>query len=83
MAVAGLKPDLRINGAVMSYRDLRKGRVLKIGAANHITALAQRPMPHFPWLDSGRKVVRELMNLQAEGRTETLCRMVMPDHLHW
>lgn len=40
-------------------------------------------MPHFSLLESGRKVVRELMKLHAEGRAETLCYVVMPDHLHW
>ncbi|MDO9216652.1 MAG: transposase, partial [Lacisediminimonas sp.] len=79
----GLKPDLRMNGAVMTYNDLRKGRVSQIGAAYHITAVARNRTPHFSSLDNGRKVVRELMKLEAEGRAETLCYLVMPDHLHW
>lgn len=67
----------------MTYNDLRKGRVSQIGTAYHITAVAQSRTPHFSTLDNGRKVVRELMTLQAQGRAETLCYVVMPDHLHW
>lgn len=67
----------------MAYNDLRKGRVSQSGVAYHITTVAQSRMPHFASLDNGRKVVRELMALQAEGRAETLCYVVMPDHLHW
>jgi putative transposase len=67
----------------MAYNDLRKGRVSQSGMMYHITAVAQGRIPHFASLDNGRKVVRELMALQAEGRAETLCYVVMPDHLHW
>jgi len=67
----------------VAYNDLRKGRVSQSGAIVHITTVAQRRTPYFASLDNGRKVVRELMALQAEGRTETLCYAVMPDHLHW
>ena len=67
----------------MAYNDLRKGRVSQSGAVYHITAVTQGRTPHFASLETGRKVVRELMALQAEGRAETLCYVVMPDHLHW
>ena len=39
--------------------------------------------PLFASFDNGRKVVRELMALEHEDRAETLCYVVMPDHLHW
>jgi putative transposase len=67
----------------MTYNDLRKGRVSQSGVAYHITTVTQSRTPYFASLDNGRKVVRELMVLQAEGRAETLCYVVMPDHLHW
>jgi REP element-mobilizing transposase RayT len=68
---------------MMAYNELRKGRVSQSGLVYHITTVAQRRTPYFAALDNGRKVVRELMALQAEGRTETLCYVLMPDHLHW
>jgi REP element-mobilizing transposase RayT len=67
----------------MTYNDLRKGRVSQSGTAYHVTTVTRNRTPHFAALDNGRKVVRELMALQAEGRAETLCYAVMPDHLHW
>ena len=67
----------------MAYSDLRKGRVSQSGLAYHITTVTQHRTAHFASLDKGRKVVRQLMALQAEGRAETLCYVLMPDHLHW
>lgn len=67
----------------MAYNDLRKGRFSQSGMVYHITTVTQNREPHFASLNCGRKVVRELMRLQAEGRAETLCFVVMPDHLHW
>ncbi|MDP2112396.1 MAG: hypothetical protein Q8N48_01305 [Thiobacillus sp.] len=67
----------------MAFNDLRKGRVSQSGVMYHITTVAQSRAPHFASLDNGRKVVRELMVLQAERRADTLCYVVMPDHLHW
>ena len=67
----------------MTWNDLRKGRVSLPGTAYHITTVTRHRAPYFAALDNGRKLVRELMVLQAEGRCETLCYVVMPDHLHW
>jgi REP element-mobilizing transposase RayT len=67
----------------MTYNHLRTGRISQSGIAYHITSVTQNRTPCFASLDNGRKVVRELMALQAEGRTETLCYVLMPDHLHW
>jgi len=67
----------------MTYNDLRKGRVSQSGVVYHITAVTQNRKPYFASLDNGRKVVQQLMALQTEGRAETLCYVVMPDHLHW
>jgi REP element-mobilizing transposase RayT len=68
---------------MMTYSDLRKGRVSQPGQVYHITTVTQNRTACFSSLDKGRKVVRQLMALQAEGRAETLCYVVMPDHLHW
>ena len=67
----------------MAYNDLRKGRFSQPGAVYHITTVTQNRSPYFASLQNGRKVVHELMALQAEGRAETLCYVVMPNHLHW
>jgi putative transposase len=67
----------------MAYNNLRTGRVSQSGVVYHITTVTQNRTPYFASLDNGRKVIRQLMALQAEGRAETLCYVVMPDHLHW
>jgi len=67
----------------MSYNDLRKGRVSQPGTLYHITLVARRRTAYFALLENGRKVVQELMALHKEGRADTLCYVVMPDHLHW
>lgn len=67
----------------MSYNDLRKGRVSQTGTAYHITAVTQNRLPHFASLYNGRKVVQQLMALQDQGMAQTLCYVLMPDHLHW
>lgn len=67
----------------MSYVDLRKGRVSQTGWAYHITAVTKNRTPYFETLGNGRKVVRELIALQNQGMAETLCYVLMPDHLHW
>lgn len=67
----------------MSYNDLRKSRVSRPGTAYHITAVTQNRLPHFASLYNGRKVVQQLMALQDQGMAQTLCYVLMPDHLHW
>lgn len=66
----------------MSYNDLRKGRASQNGTAYHITVVTQNRLPHFASLYNGRKVVQQLMALQDQGMAETLCYVLMPDHLH-
>ena len=67
----------------MAYSNLRLGRFSKTGMAYHITTVTLQREPYFASLGNERKVVRELMALQAEGRAQTLCYVLMPDHLHW
>lgn len=67
----------------MPYTDLRKGRVSQAGLVYHITAVTRNRTPYFEALGNGRKVVQQLMALQDQGMAETLCYVLMPDHLHW
>lgn len=67
----------------MPYSDLRKGRVSEQGRVYHITTVTRERIPYFSSLENGRKLVRQLMALQADGTVETLCYVLMPDHLHW
>ncbi len=67
----------------MTYNDLRVGRVSRQGGAYHVVATTRDRSPVFSDLYSGRVVVEELMRLQREGVAETLCYVVMPDHVHW
>ena len=67
----------------MTYNALRTGRHSAAGQVYHITTVTKNRVPVFSELDAGRLLVRELMTVQAEGLAETLCYVVMPDHLHW
>jgi REP element-mobilizing transposase RayT len=67
----------------MSYNDLRKGRCSEPGRAYHVTAVTLGRAPLFRDFCAGRVVVHQLRRLQEEGLAETLCFVVMPDHLHW
>jgi len=67
----------------MPYTNLRKGRVSQAGLVYHITAVTRNRTPYFEALGNGRKVVQQLIYLQNQGMAETLCYVLMPDHLHW
>jgi REP element-mobilizing transposase RayT len=67
----------------MPYTELRKGRISQSGRVYHVTTVTRHRIPYFNTLTNGRKVVQQLMALQKEGAAETLCYVLMPDHLHW
>lgn len=67
----------------MPYTHLRKGRYSQTGMVYHVTTVTLHRTPHFSELGKGRKVVQELKTLQEQGKAETLCYVLMPDHLHW
>jgi len=67
----------------MPYTDLRKGRFSQTGLVYHITTATKNRAPYFESLGNGRKVVQQFMALQDQGMAETLCYVLMPDHLHW
>ncbi len=67
----------------MSYNNLRLGRYSQRQQVYHITTVTHHRQPVFTdWL-KGRVVIQSMMTLAREGRANTLCYIVMPDHLHW
>ena len=60
---------------------LRKGRFSETGRIYLITTVTHQRTPLFHDLQLGRAVVHALMGTQPGA--ETLCYVLMPDHLHW
>lgn len=67
----------------MPYTSLRKGRHSAPLHVYHITTVTRGREPIFSELWHARVVIQELMCLQREGLADTLCFVLMPDHLHW
>jgi putative transposase len=67
----------------MSYADLRRGRHSSPGMVYHVTTVTLNRRPVFLDLWAARRVARELATCQTEGLVDTLCHVLMPDHLHW
>ncbi|MDQ8038567.1 MAG: transposase [Pedobacter sp.] len=67
----------------MSYNDLRLGRYSQRQQVYHITTVTRGRQPVFAEWRKGRIVVQNLMTLAKEGKADTLCYVVMPDHVHW
>jgi len=63
--------------------DLRRGRVSESGRVYLVTAVTHGRKPLFADFHCARSLVRCLRHMQAAGRAETYCFVVMPDHLHW
>ena len=64
-------------------KQLRKGRVSACGQVYHVTAVTHERRPVFEDLFLGRILVKCLRYESDLGRADTLCYVVMPDHLHW
>ncbi len=64
-------------------RQLRRGRTSLPNQIYHITTTTFRREKIFADLFAGRKAVESLRRESQSGRCETLCFVVMPDHLHW
>ncbi len=60
---------------------LRRGRFSQPGQCYLITTVTANRQPLFTNLYTGRWVVRAIAGEQT--RADTLCYVVMPDHLHW
>ncbi|MCU0735734.1 MAG: transposase [Methylotetracoccus sp.] len=67
----------------MAYSDLRIGRYSALRMTYHITTVTRNRAPVFRDFHAARSVVIQLKMLHDEGRAETLCYVLMPDHLHW
>lgn len=64
-------------------RDLRKGRVSNPGYIYAVTTVTRNRYPYFREFHHARRLVWVLKQAQMRGQAETLCYVVMPDHLHW
>ena len=64
-------------------RDLRRGRVSEAGQIYLVTSVTHARQPLFADLHHARALVRCLRHTAGTGAVETLCYVVMPDHLHW
>ncbi|MDY6980446.1 MAG: transposase [Pseudomonadota bacterium] len=62
-------------------RALRKGRQSLPFQTYLITAVTHDRVPVFKDMWAGREVVQVLRRYQASA--ETLCYVIMPDHIHW
>ncbi|MCB1666557.1 MAG: transposase [Pseudomonadales bacterium] len=60
---------------------LRKGRYSEPGRLYLVTVVCAKRQRHFVDLRAGRQVVHALRSLSPDA--ETLCYVIMPDHLHW
>ena len=64
-------------------RQLRKGRTSISGQIYLVTTITHERRPIFEDLFLGRVIVSCLKYESEAGRANTLCYVVMPDHLHW
>lgn len=62
---------------------LRRGRVSETGRIYLLTTVTHERQPLFDNVYAGRKVVEQLRETQSSGLAQTLCWVLMPDHLHW
>ena len=69
-----------MDGAYVSHR-LRHGRINEPGRIYHVRFSTHRGRPFLSELAVARCVIRGLMASASQG--ETLCYVVMPDHVHW
>lgn len=63
--------------------NLRKGRVSIPGQIYVITAVTRNRQSFFTDFFVARTLIGVLREHQERGHAETLCFVVMPDHLHW
>lgn len=62
---------------------LRNGRYSELGRIYLITTITEQRRPVFADWRLGRLLAQTLRQSDAEGRSQTLAWVVMPDHLHW
>lgn len=64
-------------------RSLRRGRYSAPNLIYHVTTVTRQRERLLSNLTCGRLVVESLRREATAGNCETLCFVVMPDHLHW
>ncbi len=64
-------------------RDLRKGRVSIQKHIYLITTVTKKRKPIFNNLNNARLVVNSLRYVEQARQLQSLCFVIMPDHLHW
>ncbi len=62
---------------------LRNGRVSETNRIYFITAVTSGRQPVFADFNHARQLIHVLRENTAMQRAQTLCFVVMPDHLHW
>jgi len=64
-------------------RNLRKGRFSNPGMVYVITIVTRNRKAVFSDFSSARSLIQVLRGHEQRGFAQTLCFVVMPDHLHW
>jgi putative transposase len=64
-------------------RKLRRGRVSEPGRIYLVTTVTHERRPLFADFHCARALVHCLRHMAHTGHAETVCFVVMPDHLHW
>lgn len=67
----------------MPYEDLLKGRVQISKYAFHVVLTTYNRNPVFSYFNNARKMIRALKFANDNGWCNSLCFVVMPDHIHW
>ncbi|UJS23729.1 REP-associated tyrosine transposase [Thiothrix winogradskyi] len=62
---------------------LRKGRISIPQQVYSITIVTRERVPVFAEWHAARSLIQVLREHDINGDTQTLCFVVMPDHLHW
>ena len=65
------------------YRQLRKGRFSEQNRVYHVTTRTRDRRPVFDSFERSRILIHAMKDQHDEGCVDSLCFVVMPDHLHW
>lgn len=69
--------------AIHHGRDLRKGRVSILGQVYLVTTVTHQRKSIFTDFHNARILVDTLRYAEQTSAAESLCFVIMPDHLHW
>ena len=64
-------------------KDLRRGRYSAIGQIYHVITVTKDHQPVFTDNYSARLLIQTLKFAHEKQWVDSLCFVVMPDHLHW